>query len=211
MDGVIVDTNPYHKIALKQFCEKYGFSFSEDEMRREIFGRTNKIWLKKLFGEDAPETELMNYEEEKESLFRSIYAPHIKPVQGLVNFLNRLEKHQIQTAIASSAPKKNVEFVIRKTGILKYFNIIVDGDSVINSKPHPEIYLKTAAALKLPTSKCIVIEDSLSGVEAGKRAGCKVIGITTTHTINELKETQFTIKDFNDLSTKKLSSLFEDQ
>lgn len=210
MDGVIVDTNPYHVIALKNFCEKYGFSLSEDEMRNEIFGRTNRVWLKKLFGEETPDIELKKYEEEKEASFRSIYAPHIKLVPGLTGFLDQLERNKIQKAIATSAPKKNVNFVIAKTGISKYFEIVVDSEYVTNSKPHPEIYLKTAAALNLPARNCVVIEDSLSGVEAGKRAGCKVIGITTTHSKNELKETDLTIKNFDSMSMTKLSLLFEE-
>lgn len=78
---------------------------------------------------------------------------------------------------------------------------------VSRGKPDPEIYLKSAKALNLPNAQCIVIEDSLSGVAAAKAAGSKVIGITTTHSEEELKDTDLTIRDFDDLSMNQLMKL----
>jgi len=208
MDGVIVDSNPYHKIALKQFCEKHGYHLSDEELKSRIFGRTNKDWLMSLFDGIVTSSQIKEFEDEKESLFRAIITPHIKPVKGLISFLEMLELRGIPRAVATSAPPANVRFTLEKTETQKYFQVVVDGDMVENSKPHPEIYLKTIAAIHFPPERCIVIEDSLSGITAGRQAGCKVIGITTTHTREELDDTDLIIDHFNDLTIDDLIKLF---
>jgi len=206
-DGVLVDSNPFHKIAMRQFCEKYGIHLTEQKMKREIFGRTNKDWLSKIFKDDLTEQQLKKYEEEKESLFRKLFKPYIKPVNGLIGFLEQLKIHNITRAVASSAPKVNVDFFLSYTGVRPYFPVIIDGDEIEHSKPHPEIYLKTVEIIKFPPENCIVIEDSLSGVEAARTAGCKVIGITTTHSKEELHNTERIIDDFNELTLNHLQMM----
>ena len=143
MDGVIIDSNPYHRIALRRFCEKYGYQLSDEYMKTKIFGRTNADWLRELFGSSLNESQILDFEEEKESMFREIFDPYIKPVHGLVDFLQLLRVNHIPRAIATSAPFSNVDYVLDKTGIRDYFDIIIHGNMVVNSKPHPEIYLKT--------------------------------------------------------------------
>jgi len=206
MDGVIVDSNPYHKVALKQFCKKYGFELTDEQLLKNIYGRTNREWLTNLMG-TLPEEKILAYAEEKEGLYRQIFANDIKPVKGLIAFLDQLDQHQIARAIGTSAPQSNVEFTLSKTHTSNYFNLILSDTSITHSKPHPEIYLKAAQALGLPNSRCIVVEDSLSGVEAGKAAGSKVIGITTTHSPKELSHTDLVIEDFEELSIGMLEDL----
>ena len=208
MDGVIVDSNPYHKIALKQFCQQHGHELTEDQLREKIYGRTNKDWIANLFGKIDQET-LKKYADEKEALFRELYENDIRPVNGLPQFLALMEKQGIARAIATSAPKENVDFTLKKTGLGKFFPVIRDESFVTKGKPDPEIYLKTAAALGYKPQQCIVIEDSLSGVASGKAAGCKVVGISTTHSREELKDTDLTIENFVGLDPKNLiSSVF---
>ena len=208
MDGVIVDTNAFHKKAIHQFCRKYGFELTEEQLRTSVYGRTNKDWITNLFG-TLSENELHAYAEEKEQLFREMYAPYIKPVKGLVAFLEKLVNASIPRAIATSAPRANVDFVLDKTMLGKYFDTILDERMVSLGKPNPEIYLKTALALGFPNDRCIVIEDSLSGVTAGVKSGSKVIGITTTHTREELTEASFVINDFDELGLSDLTAILQ--
>jgi beta-phosphoglucomutase len=208
MDGVIVDTNAFHKKAIHQFCRKYGFELTEEQLRTSVYGRTNKDWITNLFG-TLSENELQAYAEEKEQLFREMYAPYIKPVKGLVAFLEKLVNASIPRAIATSAPRANVDFVLDKTMLGKYFDTILDERMVTHGKPDPEIYLKTALALGFPNDRCIVIEDSLSGVTAGVKSGSKVIGITTTHTQEELTEASIVINDFDELSLSDLTNILQ--
>jgi beta-phosphoglucomutase len=206
MDGVIVDSNPYHKIALKDFCSSHGYELSDEQLLKRIYGRTNRDWLTELFGK-LPEDQLAEYAEEKESLYRKLLNYDIKPVKGLIKFLDLLDAHKILRAIGTSAPRTNVDFTLTKTNTVKYFPTILNDTFVTHSKPNPEIYLKSAEALGLPNSQCIVIEDSLSGVEAGQRAGSKVVGITTTHSREELKHCDLVIDDFEGLGIEALEGL----
>lgn len=203
MDGVIIDSNPVHKVALKQFCHRHGFDLSEEQLHTKIYGRTNKDWIPAVFGPISAEL-VARYGAEKEALFRELFAATIKPLEGLMDFLELLEKEGIPKAIATSAPRANVDFTLEKTGIGRFFQTILDESFVEKGKPNPEIYLKTAKALGMPPEQCIVLEDSLSGLEAGKSAGCKVIAFTTTHTAQELAAADLVVENFKNLDPRKL-------
>jgi beta-phosphoglucomutase len=203
---VLIDSNPTHKVALQQFCREHGFELTEEQLREKIYGRTNRDWLLNLFGNLSDET-VKRYAYEKEALFRTLYTD-IKPLAGLLAFLKKMDDDGIPRAIATSAPRANVDFTIEHTGIGPFFQTILDDSFVTRGKPDPEIYLKSAAALGLEPGNCVVFEDSLSGVRAGKAAGCKVVGITTTHTNDELSETDYNIDNFNIEPKSILERLF---
>lgn len=209
MDGVIIDSNPAHKVMIQEFCKKYNKVMSDEDMRKHIYGRTNKEWIRHLFGEDLSDAQLKKYADEKELMFRVHYKKDIKPLPGLIDFLKMLEANNIPKAVGTSAPPANVQFVFENMDIQKYFGAVLDEDSVTVGKPNPEIYLKAANALNMAPADCIVVEDSLAGVEAGKRARCKVIGITTTHTPEELHKADITVADFTTLTLTDLEKLFQ--
>lgn len=206
MDGVLVDSNPFHKIALREFCKQHGYDLSEEQLREKIYGRTNRDWITNIFG-TIPVEQLQHYALEKEALFRKLYANDIVPVKGIENFLTSLDQKGVKRAIATSAPRANVDFTLEKTKLQKYFTTILDDSFVSRGKPDPEIYLKSAAALDFHPRHCIVIEDSLSGVASGKAAGCKVVGITTTYTKEELHQADLLINDFDELTVEVLQNL----
>ena len=146
------------------------------------------------------------YADEKEALFRKIYDQDIKPLDGLADFLEKLDGEKLPRAIATSAPRSNVDFTLSKTGLGRFFGTILDDTFVEQGKPHPDIYLKTAKALNFEPGRCVVFEDSLAGVDSARNAGCKVVGITTTHTREELKDTDLVIDNFVGLDPKELVS-----
>jgi len=205
MDGVIVDTNPYHKIALRQFAEKYGYLLDEEGLVKKIYGRTNKEWIPNLFERMLTAEEVSRFGEEKEKIFRDLYEKDIKEVAGLSRFLEQAIQLEIKMAIGTSAPRSNVDFILKKTGIGKYFPVILDESHVTHGKPNPEIYINCAAALHYAPTQCIVFEDSLSGVAAGRAAGSPVVGVSTTHTAQELG-TKVVIKDFTEITPAELIS-----
>lgn len=206
MDGVIADTNPFHKTSIQQFCTRHGIDASDAFLKEKVYGRVNKEWIPNLFGALNAE-KVKALADEKEQLFREIYAPHLRAVDGLIEFLQLLQKNGVKAAVATSAPLENADFILDGLNIRKYFDAVLHSADVEKGKPHPEIYLKAAAALgKLPT-ECIVIEDSISGVQAGKAAGSKVIGITTTHEGVEFGSIDLVINDFIGLGMAKLTTL----
>ena len=207
MDGVIVDTNPYHKITLRQFAEKYGYHLSEEELIKKIYGRTNKEWIPNLFGRALTAHETDMYGEEKEKMFRDLYKKDIKPVSGLREFLDKMDELQIPRAIGTSAPKTNLDFILDELHLRKYFPVTLHEADVTRGKPDPEVYIKCAARLTMPPAQCIVFEDSLSGVASGMAAGCPVVGVATTHTAEELG-TKVTIKDFTEMTPSEIIKAF---
>lgn len=206
MDGVLVDSNPFHKIALKQFCSAHGHELTEEQLRQKIYGRTNRDWIINLFGNISADR-IREFADEKERLFRQLYENDIKPMRGLLPFLDLLEKNEIAKAIATSAPRANVDFTLQKTGTGRYFPIILDDTFVTHGKPNPEIYVKTAKALGMPPERCIVIEDSLSGIEAGRASGARVIGITSTHKQAEMPLANYVIDNFTQLNLQTLEHI----
>ncbi len=206
MDGVIADTNPFHKITIQQFCAQHGIEATDSFLEEKVYGRVNKEWIPELFGAITT-AESEKLADEKEALFREIYASHLKAVDGLLDFLSLLQQHSISAAIATSAPLENAEFILSGLNISHFFDAVLHSAHVEQGKPHPEIYLKAAAALGEKPTDCIVIEDSISGVLAGKAAACKVIGVTTTHTREELGAIDLGIDDFVGLSLSDLKKL----
>ncbi|SDM43148.1 haloacid dehalogenase superfamily, subfamily IA, variant 3 with third motif having DD or ED/beta-phosphoglucomutase family hydrolase [Catalinimonas alkaloidigena] len=207
MDGVLVDSNPMHKKSIQKFTEKYGLELSEQELREKVYGRNNREWIPYLFHDEAMSPEqVKRYADEKESMFRDMYRDTIELLPGLRGFLNALQATQIPYAIATSAPRANVDFTLDETGTTRYFTTILHEAHFDKGKPDPEIYLKAAAALRFEPARCIVFEDSLAGVESGHRAGCHVIGITTTQTSEELlaKGAVATYADFRDVTLTDL-------
>jgi len=206
MDGVIVDNHIYHERAWKLFARNHNKILNTDDFYRH-FGGTNKEILNDLFGPGLSDDEIKSLAREKEEIYRRIYRTEIKAVTGLERLLISLKSNNITTAIATSAPLLNVEFVLGATSLSGYFNTVVHDSMISHSKPHPEIYLKTAQALNRDPGKCIAIEDTIKGIESARKAGMKVIGIATTYPVYKLKIADMCIETFNELDPDKLNSI----
>jgi len=202
MDGVIVDNHHYHVKAWEVFCNKHNIQFTESDFRAKYFGKNNGDILSGLMGFQLS-TELVELlGEEKELLYRKIYKDHIKPVEGLVEFLNLLKQKGIKTAVATSAPLSNLDFVLDNLEVRHLFDKVVDASMVTKGKPDPEIYIKAAKLLEISPEHCIVFEDSISGIKSGQNAGMKVIALITTHKKEELPQTEIQINDFTEIKGK---------
>lgn len=197
MDGVLVDNAEFHYLAWKQFCKQYKIFFSEEKFKTHIFGRTNNEVLPAIFETNFTTLELENLSNEKEKIYREIYAPHIKPVKGLLHFLEILKQNNFKIGVATSAPRVNAGFIIDRLKINDFIDVVVDESMVKNGKPHPEIYLKTAQLLQIPPQNCVVFEDSLSGTQSANAAGATVFALTTTLPENRHRFAHFVVPDFS--------------
>lgn len=209
MDGVIVDSNPYHKEAWLQFCKKYEVELKEEDVAETIYGKTNEAALKEVFKKDFSPEEADKLGEEKEAIYRELHQKDMVPVKGLISFLQKLKENNISIAVATNAPLSNLNFILERTQTKQYFDDLIYAKMVSKGKPDPEIYLKAAEKLDMPPARCIVMEDSTTGVEAGLRAGMKVVALTTTHSPEELANTHLVIPDFENLTPEKLASLLD--
>lgn len=195
MDGVLVDSNPLHRVAWARYNRLHGIETTE-EMQERMYGKRNDEIVRDFFGPALSDTEVFRHGAEKEALYRTMLLPaiHTALVPGVREFL---ERHRaLPAAVATNAESANLDFVLREAGLGHYFRATVDGSQVMNPKPHPDVYLLAAEKLGVKPEHCVVFEDSAAGVRAGLSAGMRVIGLTTTHC--DLPGTALLIPDFND-------------
>jgi beta-phosphoglucomutase len=202
MDGVIVDNLSYHVDAWLLFCERKNIPLTRELFYRELNGMNSKDTFEYFYQKEISPNELQELEEEKELIYRDFYRDFRKPAEGLIEFLDELKSQGILCALATSAGQGNIDFIVDGLGIRHYFQTIVGGGEVKKGKPDPEIYLKAADQLGVPYADCWVIEDSLQGIKSGQSAGMKVIGITTSHSSEELAHTELQAPDFMGLFAK---------
>ncbi|MFH5831602.1 HAD family hydrolase [Halalkalibaculum sp. DA384] len=206
MDGVIVHSNPAHKKAINIFCDKHDIEIDDDYLKNNIYGRANKEWIPKIFGDISTER-LKELADEKEQIFRDIFDPEAMQVPGVIRFIRQLKEQKVKMVVATSAPGENADFILNKLAIYDMFDAVLDSSHVTHSKPHPEPYHNAAKAIGLTAPECIVIEDSVSGVQSGLAAGAAVIGVATTHTPEELSDCHLVINDFENFTLDSMLSL----
>lgn len=199
MDGVVVDNLPYHVDAWLLFCERHNIPLTREIFYRELNGMNSKDTFEWFYQKEMSRAEVEVLEKEKEILYRGFYKEHMKPAAGLVTFLKALRAHGVKTALATSAGPGNIDFIVDGLGIRDQFDAIIGGAEVRKGKPDPEIYLKAAALVGVDPADCWVIEDSLQGIASGLNAGMQVVGITTSHTAEELAHTHWIAADFVNL------------
>ena len=207
MDGVICHTNPFHSQAFRFFFEKRNLFPTEGDFVSHMYGKNNGYILSHFLGRKIEGQELLDLEDEKESLFRTIYKEQVDPISGFLDFFHALRKSGFKTAVATSAPFANLELIAEKLDLFPSLESALASEHVTKHKPDPEVYLKTAENLSLHPSQCVVFEDSFSGVSAAKNAGMKVVGVLSSHTIQELPVCDLYIEDYVGLEVAKIQSL----
>lgn len=207
MDGTLVNNSAYHVKAWELFLKRYALTGAEKIW--DFFGNTNEQLMKYFFQRDLTKEEIETYAKEKEQIYREIYAPEIKPIEGLLALLKDLKSENVKTGLATSAPMENVHFVLEHIQASGFFDVIVDDTQISNGKPDPEIFLTCAARLGSTNDQCIVFEDAVHGITAARRAHMKVVAIDTTYSSANLKEADLVISDFSEISTGKIRQLLK--
>ena len=181
MDGTLVDNTLAHMRAFEIFCARYGVTGWKEKLS-QAFGMGNDDIMRLIMpAELIRERGLASLAEEKEAIYREIYAPEIRPVEGLVPLLESLRAACVRCAVGSSGCRANVDFVLEKCRIGEFFDARISGDRVTRCKPDPEIYLTAAAALGMAPADCVVFEDAKAGIESARRAGVgRVVALATT-------------------------------
>lgn len=188
-------------------CEKYGKPLSESSYMQNMNGRTLNEVVNFIFESAKDPKKVREIGEEKETIYRDLYRKHLTPTSGLTSFLKACSQANVPMAVGTSAPSKNVDFTLDGLGIRSTFMAVLDERAVTRGKPNPEIYQKCAAALGLPNERCLVFEDAISGLKAGKAAGSKVIALATSHAREEL-EADLVIDDFTQINLEQIHELF---
>lgn len=195
LDGVIIDSSEFHKKSWMVLMSSNGINFSEEDFKR-TFGKRNEEILKEYFP-NLPEREIKRMSYEKEELYRKFAKCNIKPIDGSIEIIKFIKEKGFKLALVSSTPRENIDFIFKELNLGEIFNTVVSGTDIKVGKPNPECYLVAAQKLDIKPQKCYVVEDSEHGLQAGKSAGSKCIGITTTH--KELKNADIVIKNFKEM------------
>jgi beta-phosphoglucomutase len=213
MDGVIIDSNPFHRKAWGKFMEKRGIPVNEDIFNRIISGTPGDQAIRTLLGGEIQDEQVEIYVNEIDAEFRESIrnSRDLAPVAGLREFLEELKKSNVLIALATSAPVENIDLVLSGLEIGEYFGLIVGKSQVKNGKPHPEVYLTTMDMLGVYADQCLVFEDSLAGVRSAVNARIKTVGVLTTVTADKLlmAGASATIRDFTGITSRDLSEMLE--
>jgi HAD superfamily hydrolase (TIGR01509 family) len=207
MDGVICHTNPYHSLAFKEFFAKRDMYPTEEEFQLHMYGKSNSYIMSHFFGRKIAGQELLELENEKESLFREIYRDKVNPIAGFQDFFHQLKVNEFLTGVATSAPFANLELIAGTLSLINRMESILASEDVTKHKPDPEVYIKSASNLQMEPEFCVVFEDSFSGVTAAKNAGMKVVGVLSSHAKSELPVCDLYINDFKEMDVTTVFSL----
>ncbi|MNJ93581.1 Fructose-1-phosphate phosphatase YqaB [compost metagenome] len=212
MDGVISHTNPFHAEAFRAFFKNHNVQHAtEEEFEQHMYGKHNSYIMQHFFQRPISPEELRTLEFEKEQLFRVIYKEHVAPIKGLIEFLTELKNNGFKLAVATSAPRENMDLILDELNIRHLFSSTLSSEDVKLHKPHPEVYLKSAENLQIPVDRCIVFEDSFSGITAAKNAEMKVVAVLSTHKKEELPASNDYINNYTEISVANIKAILKTQ
>ena len=179
-NGTLFNDTEFHNQAWQDFAEKYGKSLSQNDMEYHVHGRANKEILEYLFQKVLKPEESKVLSEEKEVIYRSICKKNPDKCilsSGAEEYLNKLKRWGIARTIATASYLKHVELYFKMFALDRWFdknNVIFDSGG-FRGKPYPDLFLAAAKKISMPINQCLIIEDSIGGVQAAKNAGAAQI------------------------------------
>ena len=199
MDGVLVDSEPFHEQALCALLAAEGHDLSREEYATLIGTNMASTW-DFLFERFALVGDRAGYiTRYEQALVDHLTANQVQPEPGARELIERVQREGRRLAVASSSPDVVVRATLSALGLHGAFELHVAGDQVEHGKPDPEIYLATAARLGVPSARCLAIEDSIHGIEAARRAGMAVVAIRTRYTAGRTLEATRVVDSLLDL------------
>mgnify|MGYP003606718765 FL=1 len=206
LDGVIVDTAKYHFLAWKKIANQLGINFTEEhnELLKGVSRIRSLDIILELGKKEATQEEKNMWLKQKNEDYLSqlIDMDDREILPGVFEVLKFLKDNKQPIALGSAS--KNARPILEKTGILSYFDVIVDGNDVTNAKPDPEVFLIAAKLLNVKPENAVVFEDSVAGIQAANIANMISIGIGDKTILHEAK---YVFQDFTVISEQFLKEL----
>ena len=177
LDGTLADSGDYHWRAWRETLRAEGLELTYQQFL-DSFGQKNDRILTTWLGHGTPPERIQRIGDEKEALYRQLArAEGLVPLPGAADWVRRLRADGWKQAIASSAPRANVEVMLEAIGLMRAFDAIVSAEDVTRGKPDPQVFLRAAERLGVAPDRCVVVEDAAAGIEAGQRAGMRTVGV----------------------------------
>ena len=185
MDGVLIDSGVHHREAWQALLADLGVESPPDAWRLTI-GRPAEEAVPLLLGRELDAADAHRLAERKREHYARLARRGMLAIPGVADFVAGLARKAVPRAVATTASRRDVESLLAEVGLRVHFDVVVAAEDVRWGKPDPEVYLSAAGKLGLPPAACVVFEDSLVGIQAARRAGMRVVGVTTAHVADEL-------------------------
>lgn len=208
MDGVIIDSEPEEFNILIKTLALQGIEVKLEKLLCFVGKSSHTIASEIINMHDLKTTpeELLKNKRKVGNYYTD--CKYMQPMEGLVDFLEIIKSNELKTAVVSSTSSKNVLAVLNRLALIKYFDAVICGDMVKETKPSPEGYLKAAEVLKVVPEECIVVEDSPVGIKAGKNAQMTVVGFKGSLYQQDTSDSSIEVhsfKEFRDLYISLIS------
>lgn len=213
-NGTLVFDTANHDRAWKIITSKYREKpFSDEELEKNIHGRTNKAIFEYIIGRELNAAEVDKFSTEKELIYQKLCREdkNFRLIRGAEDFLNYLRDNKIPRTIATASNRMNVDFYVEMLHLERWFDLekIVYDDGTLEGKPSPDIYEKAAKILQTKPEDCIVFEDAILGIESASRAGIgEIIAVVGDKSKQLSGEEKFGVKkrieNFSDFERNKL-------
>jgi len=178
MDGTLIDSEEFHWISWRDTLAKEGITITHEQFLSS-FGQRNDFILPQWLGAAASPERMARIANAKEELYRDLVRRNgISPLPGVADWVRRLHKDGWLQAVASAAPRANIDAILEALSATDIFQAIVSAEDVQHGKPDPEVYLTAASRVGVPPGRCIVVEDAVAGIEGSRRAGMRSIGVS---------------------------------
>lgn len=208
LDGVLVDTSEFHRQSWYDLAEKEGFAMT-DELFYATFGMQNYQIIPKLIDRDMSDSQVNRLGDWKEQRYRDLIKGRLTLMPGVKRLLDDLKAAGFLLAIGSSAPPENLTFMLEQTGSAGIFDAFATAEDVQNGKPAPDTFLRAAEKLSVPPARCVVVEDAVQGVQAGKNARMAVVAVTSTRARHDLKDADLIVDSLSELSAEDFRKLLK--
>ena len=206
LDGVLVDTGEFHRQSWYDLAKREGFEMS-DELFYSTFGMQNYQIIPMLVGREVTAEELERFSQWKEQRYRELISGKLKLLDGVKELIEDLKRAGFLLAIGTSTPLVNLKFMLENVPVDGWFDAYVTGEDVQRGKPEPDTFIMAAEKLSLPREDCVVVEDAVQGVAAGKAAEMAVVAVTTTRERKELAEADLIVDSLAELKAEDFEKL----
>lgn len=187
MDGTMIHSLPTHIRAWQVFAQRHGQPIGDPvAFLARINGRNGRECVSAMFGREFTDAEALPLNDEKEAIYRELFAQDFQAVAGVTEFAGRAAAHGIKIGVGSAGNQANLAFALERLRLDPPAQAVVGGDEGLPGKPDPAIFLAAAQRLDVDPAHCLVFEDAPYGIEAARRAGMRAVAVCTTHTAEEL-------------------------
>ena len=220
-NGIIINDEPIHEELIRDILLEENLRPDIKDYQQVCLGRSDRTCLQEILrlrGRELKEAEIDNLIASKSVSYEKKLAELEKiPIyNGLQEFLEQLQQAQLKIGLVTGALRREVDIVLNLSNLKNYFSVIVTSDEVNNSKPAPDGYLlamdklnQKFPGLRLHQENCLVIEDTLAGIEAGKNAGMQVVGVANTYPFHLLqRQANWTVDYFREVELERIQKVF---